>query len=387
MRVETFEISHVSTLPVNQGRRVHLSLTEYDPGVPADWGRNPVVLMLGGRSIPAASVFAFGDLAGPWAKYNWAAQLARSNIHCFIMDLQGYGRSTHPDVMGDVYNVAAGDRDKAIRVHFPDGLQYPYPHHLTDTNSALAEVYEVMDWIRAYRGPLQKIHLVGYSAGAFIVGRLAMENPLSVASLFLLAPVFPPYGLSNELANPPASFFGFPMRLQSYQETMDQWNSDGGAMRQSGIEAAVWKSIWMEDPFPQRWGDVIRYPNWLRWGWNPNKVESNPNLGNTVPVAIVYGYSDTQAFTRPEVTPSSPRQPEHPGTPFNCRWLFHSIPGPDKLMISLYNTGHFMQWETKYDVLHSYSAQWFKSRSIGDESSGTFIRDDSTGLLTPTSWP
>ncbi|MFR9778528.1 hypothetical protein ACL02O_21065 [Micromonospora sp. MS34] len=267
---------------------------------------------------------------------------------------------------------------------------YPYPRHLTDSNSEIAELWTVLNWISTrVTGP---IHLVGYSGASFIVGRTAMEWPAMVGSLFLLAPAFPPWGLSDEPATPAPRLFGFPLKLQGKPETVAAWDYDQrlGAQRDPHIEDTVWKQIMKHDSVGADWGSqvegVLRYPTRLWWGWNKAMVEGDHYLGSDVPVAIVYGTSDTQVITRgpddrPLLDSSTAPQVEHSGPPFDCRWLYPAIQGADKLMISIDNTGHFMQWEKQRNVLHSYSQQWIKNKSIDGQSKGSYHRDSSGNLV------
>ncbi|SIM72885.1 alpha/beta hydrolase fold [Micromonospora cremea] len=347
--------------------------------------------MVHGRSVPSLPVFKFGADVGPHVRYNWAKYLSKHDVRAFVMDLQGMGLSTRPYEMNDPRNVMVADRSKLVPPVSPTE-PYPYPHPLTDTDSELAEVRKVLDWIYDYTG-VRKVHLVGYSAASFALGRLAMTNPERVASLFLLAPVFPPYGLS---ARPIPYPVGYPpMRVVNKQEMITSWNNDAafGAQRQPGIDDKMWGWTAMWDSTGSHWGNVSRYPNTLRWGWNKAEVQNNQNLGITVPVAIVRGNSDSQIILPTDPTDPNRRLPanfddpgltEKAGPPFNAKWLYFAIPGAKKLSITIYNTGHFMPWETQHDVLHTYSAQWIKGGSVDGYSQGMFLRHWSSGQLLPT---
>ncbi|TYB39654.1 alpha/beta hydrolase [Micromonospora sp. AP08] len=382
-------IDHYSTLEANRGQLVKLAVTEYDPR-PGATGDAPIVLMVGGRSVPAEEVFS-----GWGGTYQWAQSLTKSGIHVFFMDFQGLGDSTRPVVMDDVINADRTDLPKLYGGTIPgpptSTLPYSYPHHLTDSSSEIAELCTVLNWIATrLAGP---IHLVGYSGASFIVGRCAMEWPEMVASLFLCAPAFPPWGLSEKPANPVPELFGFPLKLQGKKETLAAWNFDKrlGAEREGYVEDMVWERILEHDPKGAEWGrqvgGVIRYPTRLWWGWNDAKVRADSHLGNDVRVAIVYGTSDTQVITRRpddgkpvlDIDPS-PR-PEKSGPPFDCRRLYPAIQGGSKLEISIDKTGHFMQWEKQAEVLHRYTADWITKKSIENKTQGRYHRDSSGGLV------
>lgn len=168
-----------------------------------------------------------------------------------------------------------------------------------------------------------------------------------MASLFLVAPIFPPFGRTTKPPDPELlpgipgaeekTAFGFPMFVDSKQDLMRQWDLEAtpprSAERATGIEETVWSWIKWQDPTGASWsreGSIIaeeidgllRYPNALRWGWDNFEVE-NSVLGHSVPVAIVYGTSDTQIFAaspnRTLPTTADGHIANQPGPPFSVQ--------------------------------------------------------------------
>ncbi|MEU4482342.1 alpha/beta hydrolase [Micromonospora sp. NPDC023966] len=383
--VNNLQLDHHSTLHANPGTPVQLAVREYRP---REFKNQPVVVMLHGASVPGFPAFDFGR-GTIWSRYSWARALADQDIHVFIVEQQGSGKSTHPQPMDDTKNFTVADQEK-VYVSGPFWSPYtgehPYGRYLNDTDSDVAELGTVLNWIAEYRG-IYHIHLIGYSAGAFTVGRFTLTYPYRVNSLFLLAPIFPPYGLTGPIPYPdprldPAKF-GVPMTIQTCGETAGLWklDLDKGARRESDIEDALWKEIMKQDPLAASWGwpgipGVIRIRTVLRFGWNLATVTNDDALGVDVPVAIVYGESDSQVFTSPESRPlpqwGGPPLNELPGPPFDPTWLYRAIKGRNKVMFQLPRTGHFMPWENSAATLHDYSAQWIKTRSIEQHGNGAF---------------
>jgi pimeloyl-ACP methyl ester carboxylesterase len=371
--ITNHNVPHVSRVPANENQLVALFVREFDGRPPSGSGLpegGPVVLMLHGKSVPSLPAFAPGQnvVTGAWRRYGWAESLARSGLDVFVMDLQGSGLSPRPK-MEDPCNAKKEDRTKLGQVAANCDGHYPYAFQLNNSNSDRAELLTVLNWIRDRRN-VGKINLVGWSAAAFVLGPFAMAVPEMVDSLFLLAPIFPPWGFSGPPQNMPMP--GFPMTIQTKEEFLQLWNAETsrGALREPGIENVVWESIMDNDRVGEIWGaGVMRIRNAVSWGWNKRIVQRSASLGSSVPVAIVYGTQDQQANTIPDLDLfqrplGSPSPPEHLGPPFNVRWLYRAIPGDRKLMIRIGKTGHFMPWETSHEVLHRYSADWIKQKSV-----------------------
>ena len=420
IKKQPWKIDHFSTLDANQGQRVTLEVVEvYRNGKPsgtttgpADWG--PVVLMVSGQSLPAQSTFD-----------EWATYLADKGAHVFIMNFQGFGGSTRPDVMDDPFNAKRDDLAK-LR---PSGTAgpplvddpYRYKRWLSDSDTEMAELWSVLNWLSTKE--TQKVNIIGYSAAAFLVGPSAMMWPQIVDRLFLGAPIFPPAGLGNAsaaetFATAHPERFGFPLNIQSKHDTQKQFEDDQSIGAAPPGVASNWPTtlnpIWSgiltptigapADEKAYDWGalvdGVLRYPTRLWWGWNEATVKTDTYLGDEIPVCIVYGESDSQAISRktdssgkltidPIIDAAWTMTPLHGGPPFSCTRLYDDIQGLNrKLMIRMPKTGHFMPWEHLNDVLFEYSWEWIDNGQIVDSSTasfkdGSFELDENTKKLSP----
>lgn len=382
-------VANTSKIPANEGQKVYLHVRELlrDPPVP---NNAPVVLMLHGRSVSGVASFDLGgdDASGYWSRYSWAESLARKGLRVFVMDLQGSGRSYRPE-MDDPCNAWKADQTKLIPkpLSAPCNDPYPYPKKLNTSVSDGSELATVVQYIQDLYH-IRKVSLVGWSAAAFALGPYAMANQESVDSLFLFAPIFPPHGLTT--APGPMPRYGFPMTIQTRAEFEKQWDDEvaRGALREDGITDVVWDANLKNDELGRLWGQGVmrnRVPVW--WGWNEDTVKGSA-LGSRVPVAIVYGSCDIQTITLPDLDTgwwTDSRYPEQAGPPFHVKSLYRAIrhhDGASVLMIRVNNTGHFMPWETQYEVLHDYSADWIKDKSIDGQSKDSFERGPD-GRLVP----
>lgn len=359
----------------------------------------PVVLMLHGKSVPSRPAFAFGGfrtvtaggltVPNPLWHYNWAGQLAEQGIRVFMMDLPGMGRSSRHPRFNEPRNAYKRDQKRLapFPLATPDTGPYPSPGWSHDQNSDMLDVESVIHFITGITGA-PKVHLIGYSAASFVLGPFAMQHPDLVHSLFLLAPIFPPFGYSdpppfmNDLSQLVPEKLQCPMFIQdkdtdlgdprATDSFLGSWNAEklNGADRESFIAEQLWVSILSEDATGQSWGKgVNRIRNPLWWGWSKSKVENDTVvLGNEVPVCIVYGLCDLQVFAKtgdrklPE--PGQPDPAIAAGPPFSPKWLFDEIKGKKKLMIAIPQTGHFMPWETSHGILHNFSSQWIKQQKV-----------------------
>src|SRR6267142_165904 len=136
-RVDRF-VPHLSTDRANRGASVKLFLRERLPPTGAPPG--PVVLFVQGRSVFAVPAF---DL--DFQDYSWMAYLAAAGFDVFALDLQGYGGSSKPSVIG----YAALHRDKVDKVvayaptRFPPlTTDPPFPTNMTTKADAF------IDWDR-----------------------------------------------------------------------------------------------------------------------------------------------------------------------------------------------------------------------------------------------
>lgn len=176
-------IPWTSTIPANKDKPATLFVRERN-GTKPNKPREPV-LMLHGRSVPALAGF---DLQ--YGKYSWADFLADAGYDVFVMDLQGSGRSTRPE-MEDPRNVNPAQRP--LLADHPGGVSGPvqYPFQLDNSQSNWDEVHKVVTYIKNLTGA-SKVDLIGWSAAAQQLGPYAIQHKENVKSLLLLAPIFLP---------------------------------------------------------------------------------------------------------------------------------------------------------------------------------------------------
>ncbi|MFF4427500.1 alpha/beta fold hydrolase [Streptomyces sp. NPDC001549] len=370
-------VTHISTVPANKGDAIELLVREYDGTKPHH--QPEPVLMLHGRSAPALAGF---DLQHENGKYSWAQNLADAGYDVFIMDLQGSGRSPRPKMDKPCNANPAQQQDllvKPLAEPLAAKCDPVYTSQLGNSQSDWAELNAVVDYITKLR-EVSKIALVGWSAAAFQIGPYAMHNAAKVASLLLLAPIFPPQGRTSAPAalpvSTPPAVFGFPMNLGTKAGFTSQWDKEQHCHKQrdAGMVDVVWKAIMENDSVGKAWGPkeanvpqgVMRIRNSVWWGWNIATV-SDSTLGETVPVLIVYGDLDTQCNTSASSGPL---------LHFSVPALYEAIPGPKKLMFRVACTGHSMVWERHHKLLHQMSRQWLKHTAVEGLSSGSYFRDE-----------
>ncbi|GAA3080403.1 hypothetical protein GCM10017562_56870 [Streptomyces roseofulvus] len=363
------KVTHKSTVPANKDEIVELFVRERN-GTPPGQPRKPV-LMLHGRSVPAVAGF---DL--PYKTYSWAESLAKAGYDVFLMELQGSGLSPRPE-MDDPHNVNPSQQ-QLLTPRPPGFTPGPpsYPYQLTNSSSDRDELDTVVQFVLDQTGAA-KVAFIGWSAAAFHMGPYAIDHPDRVASLFLLAPIFPADGSStppSPLPQPGFPMFiggktGFVRALDSEVHCVDQ--------REPGVADAAWATIMKCDPVGSTWGPPTgfnRIRNFVRWGWNRTTAAQGGVLGGSVPVLIVYGDNDTQANT-------SPHNPD-PELNFSVPELYDSIAGSHKLMVRLACAGHSVVWEMQHKNLHNLSKHWLDHLKVDGKTQGVFDMDPD-GILSP----
>lgn len=383
------KVKHTSTVPANSGEEIELFVREYKGT--ASGGTPKPVLMLHGRSVPALPGCDLvlpppGGSTHQDTSYSWAQALARKGYDVYIMDLQGSGRSHRPKVMDDPCNANPAQRSL---LETNPGTQNcsptaTYAYQLGNSKSDWDELTTVVKFIRA-RCNNEKIAFVGWSAAAFVMGPYTLQHPGDVASLFLLAPVFPPNGrwstnpaapfaappgtgLPTQPESKPAAVLGFPMNLTSKAGLQ-------GTISDKKLADHVWQSIMDSDSLGQKWGGttagapegVMRWRNTYWWGWNTKTVPHGPTLGSTVPVCIVYGDQDRTANTPEELGPV---------LHFSVPKLYQAIPGTKKLMIRVEGWDHNPVWERKpaQDLQHM-CVKWLDGKKVYGVESGSWVMD------------
>lgn len=362
-------VTHVSTIPANAGTTVKLFVRERD-GTPQGGTRKPV-LMLHGRSTP---VLAAADLQ--YKTYGWAEALAKAGYDVFMMDLQGAGRSPRPK-MDDPRN--ANPAEQRLLTPKPTGFSPGSPNYafqLNNSNSDRDELNTVVEYIRDLH-KVDKVAFIGWSAAALTMGPYAVDNPGKVASLFLLAPVFPPKATSNPPSTLPQP--GFPMFLGTRPGLETAWNAELHCVdqREAGMVERVWAAIMENDPVGRAWGPpegLNRIRNFVRWGWNETTAAKGGVLGGTVPVLIVYGEHDKTVNTTPPST--------NPEFNLSVPALYNAITGTKKLMVKMACASHSVVWEIQHKNLHNLSKHWLKHLTVDGKTTGVFEMD-LNGAISP----
>ena len=207
-----------STAPSMAGQDAMIYVREVVQAGPALRGGTAlgVVLMVHGSGTPSEVGF---DV--PYADYSWAAYLAKAGFDVFVMDLEGYGRSTRPPAMADACNVPQALQPQFIpsvlKALCPPTFQGPITHIASDWT----DIGAVVDHLRALRR-VDKVNLVGWSQGGARVGGYAAQNPSKVNRIVGLAPNY-----LRERANTP--------RPSRPRPTARSGPSRGSSSRRTGI--------------------------------------------------------------------------------------------------------------------------------------------------------
>lgn len=205
-------------------------------------GADEAVLFVHGATYPGRVVF---DLAVPDADatYSWLADVATRGRAAFAVDLRGYGDSDRPPAM----DAPAGETPPPARA---DAVVH-------DVRAALDHVRERVD----------RVHLVGYSWGSLVCGRLlAAGGAPSVTSLTQLAPVFRMDAAVVERFDPgdPAPAY----RTVTREEVAARWNdqvpadADPATWHGGGAADPVFEAFWTQlAASGQGDGTAVRAPN------------------------------------------------------------------------------------------------------------------------------
>ena len=347
-------VPHVSTVAANAGEVVNLFVRER---VRADITERPreAVLMIHGRSVP---VLAAGELR--YEDYDWALFLARSaGMDVFMLDFQGSGRSPRPK-MDDPCNAPTAQQGILIPNPLSATCPHSYPFTLNTSDTDLDELNTVVEYIRALRG-VDKVHLLGWSAGAFRIGPYAVRHPDKVASLFFFAPIF-----NANFRGPPPIADPTPMTIGRRAELVGGWDAETKCedQRAPGIQDVVWTAIMENDDLGRTWGPpegVMRI----------RQAVNKPFVWNTavasqidVPALIIRGDLDNGQGGLQQL-------PE----------LYAAIRNQNKLRFTVHCSGHYMQWESRRHVLHQVSKEWFKHRRAYGMTQGEFVIDRDGNLV------
>lgn len=352
LRIDHY-VDHVSTVPANAGQTVKLFMRErvlegLHQTLRGTEATGKVVLFIHGGTVPTVPDY---DL--DYKDYNWMAYLAQAGFDAFSVDHTGYGRSPRPK-MDDPCNMAAGDQPLLI----PNPLAAPcapsYPFTLTTSQSDWDEIHTAVEYIKRIRN-VEKVHLVGWSAGGPRAGGYAGLHPENVDRMLLYAPSPP----SNVPSTPPAVVPrpGTPMAIQTREELeTGRWAAEIGCpnQREEAILGPLWETIMAYDDLGSRWGTppgVMRTRTAVSWGWNPSLAARI-----TAPLLLITGDGD--------------------GTPPSVRRATYDLASSaSKVFVEVKCASHFMVWEYQHMVLLEGSKHWFLNGSIKGVRNGEMVVD------------
>ena len=227
-----------------------------------------------------------------------------------------------------------------------------YPFGLTTVQSDWDEMDTVVDYIRELRG-VDRVSLVGWSAGGRRTGGYAARHPDKVDKLFLYAPGYGRNGVSEAPADLPRP--GVPMRLQTLETlTQGRWQDNVVCENQvdPGIREVIWRTIMAFDSLGSVWGPPegvmrVRAGN-PSWGWNRDYAAKV-----TAPTMIVVGEQDN---------------------PGSRGALLADLTGTDsKVLVTMACATHFAVWEaSQYKFMHRASLEWLSDGTYRGRRNGTF---------------
>jgi pimeloyl-ACP methyl ester carboxylesterase len=352
-------VPHISSVPAIDGVSVLLSAREVVMRGHSHSKDRKVVLFVHGGTSPSVPDY---DLQ--FKDYSWAEFLAKNGFDVFMMDVSGYGFSPRPK-MNDPCNVDPTLLNLQLLIPNPLAAACASPSYgykLTTRQSEWDEINTVVDYIRALRG-VDKVNLVGWSAGGPRIGGFAAHHPEKVDKLFFYAGS----GSRTESSTPPAQVpaIGYPMALQSHSRLMEErWNllavCDGQI--DPDIQPVIWNSIMSSDTIGATWGDppwnpistpnggLMRSPVATNWGWN-----ASTEALIKAPALFVVGDADLSDARR---------------------YIYEDIGSASKVWITVACATHFMLWEKQHKVLHETSKEWFLHGSINGVKNGELVADE-----------
>ncbi len=346
-------VPHVSTVPANAGQKVGIYLHEkLSESVASQIGQGQapsgrVVLFVHGGSISSVPDY---DL--PFKDYSWMEYLAEAGFDTFAMDQSGYGRSPRP-MMDDPCNM--DETNQAIVT--PNPLSGPcepsYTFGLTTSQSDWDEIDAVVDYVRTLRG-VDRVSMVGWSAGGPRTGGYAARHPDKVDKLILFAPGYRSSGPSEPPADLPRP--GVPMRLQTHDTlTQGRWEANVACEGQVDprVREVIWQTIMGFDSLGSVWGPQegvmrVRAGN-SGWGWNAEYAARVK-----APTLILVGEQDG-------LLPSSEA-------------LYSDLDGTsNKVLVKMACATHFAVWEaSQYKFMHEASKEWLTKTEFRGRRQGIF---------------
>ena len=356
-----FLVPHVSTVPANAGRRVELFLRlkaqRFSVRAPGQPGPQ-VVLMISGARVSAVPAF---DLLSFDQGYSWMDYLANLGFSVYATDLTGYGLSPRP-TMENPCNAPMWEQQLYL---IPNPLAQPcalaYPYQLTSIRSDWDEIDTVVEYIRSAAN-VDRVNLVAWSDGAARAGGYAAQHPEKVDRMFLFAPSdYHPQAASDPPGDLPLP--GAPMTVVGSGDLYRVWDDQAPCADQFSpdVRDAITSSVLDFDPIGSTWGTagVVRVPNTVLvngpFAFGPPPWGFNTTLANqiTAPTMIVHGEFDISAPV--ETAPA----------------LYNDlVAAPQRLLVHVACTSHYLMWENQHEVLFQASAEWLQSGTFMGQTNG-----------------
>jgi pimeloyl-ACP methyl ester carboxylesterase len=253
------------------------------------------------------------------------------------MDHTGYGFSPRP-LMDDPCNMTADDRATLPAATRPSSCRPGGGQALTSLRSDVDELDTIVDYVRSLRN-VERVHLIGWSAGGRRVAAYAATRPEKVHRLVLFAP-----GVRSDAEFPEP---GAPMTLQSRETLMqDRWQSRVACEDQvdPGIRDVIWQTIMAFDSLGSVWGapeGVMRVSTATRQPWNR---ETSASIA--APTLIMVGEQDELLAAGRE--------------------MYADMAGTGStVLVEMACATHLAVWEaTQYRFMHEASREWLTSGSV-----------------------
>ncbi|MFZ9562575.1 MAG: alpha/beta hydrolase, partial [Burkholderiales bacterium] len=320
-------VPHVSTLQPIKGQKVGLFVRQVSQAAQDGDMKGRVVLFVHGATVPSVPDFAL-----EYKDYNWMEYLARAGFNTYTMDLSGYGGSPRP-MMDDPCNVNPKQQNLIAGKPLRATCSANHAQQFNTIRDDWAEMDAVVDHLRKVN-KVDRIHIIGWSAGGPRVGGYVSQNPSKVDRVMLYAPS--PV-IKGPIPDKPAA--GFPVQLQT-RDDMERlrWDPDVRCPGQvePGARDAVWKSIMEWDRIGESWGKdgAMRGRVATNFGWTEELSRKV-----TSPTLVVVGEFDRLV---------------------ERRTVYEQIASKEKVFLDVACASHFLVWENQRKVLHESSLEWLR---------------------------
>jgi len=346
-------VAHVSTVPGNAGQKVGIFVrqkvaADLPAGKQDMTGR--VVLFVHGATVPAVPDFDFD-----YKTYNWMAHMARAGFNAYAMDLSGYGGSPRPG-MDDPCNLDPRQHPLLAGRPATGSCKPGNRTHFNTIVSDWAEIDAVVDHLRRTNN-VQRIHIVGWSAGGPRVGGYVAQHPQKIDRVMLYAPS---PTIAGPIPDKPGA--GYPMTLQTREDfEKKRWDPDVRCPGQlePGLREVLWKSIMQWDKVGASWGPpegVMRGRAATRFGWTQELAAKV-----SAPTLVMVGEYDR---------------------PAERKTVYDQIGSRDKVFVNVTCASHFLLWEKQHPALHDASVEWLRTGTVKGMSRGE-MRVEPDGRFVP----